>query len=301
MAQKFLIVSNDKSVTGAVQRALNDDKHAAIIAEDGLEAVDLALDRKPTAVFLDVQLAHLTGLEVARALRAITPTAQMPIIFLAANPAQARQIAEARLPFTDCLIAPFDAAQIRRCALDAPNGAPNGAARPETENAWMMAVLDPLTRLYHRRYFLHRLAYEAARSARYRAPLSLLLVDVDNLKEINHRHGIVTGDAVLVEVGEALKRLTRASDLVGRCDTQDFGVLAPQIDEHGAWELATRISAVISAHHFVLEKLDLHVTVSVGVASVPGSDLTENLALLARAENALQNAKRAGKNRVEVG
>jgi diguanylate cyclase (GGDEF)-like protein len=266
-----------------------------------LEAVDLALDCQPAAVFLDMHLAHLTGLEVARALRAITPTAQTPIIFLANHPAQAHQIAEARLPYTACLVAPFDAAQIRQCAIDAPNGAPSGNSRAEAENTWMIALLDPLTRLYHRRYLMHRLAYEAARSARYRTPLSFLLVDVDNLADINHRHGIITGDAVLFEVGEALKRLTRASDIVGRCDTQDFGVLAPQIDEHGAWELATRIVAVISAHHFVLEKLDLHVTVSVGVASVLGSDLTDNLALLARAENALQNAKHAGKNRVEVG
>ncbi len=299
MAQKFLIVSNDKNVLGTIQKALADDKHATILAEDGLEAVDLALDRKPAAVFLDVRLAHLTGLEVARALRAIAPTAQVPIIFLADNPADARKVAEANLAYTDCLIAPYDEAQIRRCAVDAPNGA-NGEARPEAENTWMVALLDPLTRLYHRRYFMHRLAYEAARSARYSAPLSLLLVDVDNLKEINREYGIVTGDAVLVEVGEVLRRLTRASDIVGRCDTQDFGVLAPQIGEKSAGDLAARIVTVISAHHFVLKKMDVHVTVSVGVASVPGNDLTDNLALLGRAENALQIAKQAGKNRVEV-
>ncbi|MBI5304084.1 MAG: diguanylate cyclase [Chloroflexi bacterium] len=301
MTQKFLIVSNNKTLTSMVQKALGDDNHAAICAEDGLEAVDMALDRKPAAVFLDVKLTHLTGLEVARALRAITPTAQMPIIFLADNPADARKVADARLPYTDCLVAPFDAAQIRRCAADAPNGAPNGRARPEAENTWMIALLDPLTGLYHRRYFLHRLAYEAARSARYRAPLALLLVDIDNLNEINQHYGIVTGDAVLMEAAETLRQLTRASDLVGRCDTQDFGVLAPQVDEQGACELAARISGVISAHHFVHAKLDLHVTVSIGVVYVPGDDLTVNLALLGRAENALQNAKRAGKNRVEVG
>ena len=301
MAHKILVVSNNKTAISAIQKALGNSKHLVIVTQDSLEAVDLALDRKPSVIYLNVHLAHLSGLDVARALRAIAPTAQVPLIFLAENQAEARQVNEARLSLTECLIAPFEPAQIKaRVATPAANGdRPNNAA--EAENAWMLALVDPLTRVYHRRYLLHRLAYESARSARYGTALSVVLVDVDNLKEINRQHGIVTGDAVLMEVAEQLKALTRVSDVVGRCDTQDFMILAPQIDESGAHNLANRIVKAISEHHFVLEKLDLHVTVSAGIAFVAGNDLTENLALLGRAEAALERAKRAGKNRVEVG
>jgi two-component system cell cycle response regulator len=302
MAQKILIVSNNKVTLDAIQKTFNGNKHSIITAQDGLEAVDLALDQQPSAIFLSVRLAHLAGLEVARALRAITPTMNVPIIFLAENQADARSVADAHLPFTECLLAPFDAAHVQALlASHNANGARAHEPRVESENAWMLALLDPLTRAYHRRYFMHRLAYEAARSARYHVPLAVLLVDVDNLNDINRDYGIVTGDAVLVEVAEHLKKLTRLADVVGRCDTQDFAILAPQIDAPGARELAQRVVKKISEQHFASDKLDLHVTVSVGVASVPGNDLTENLALLGKAENALDRAKRAGKNRVEIG
>ncbi len=165
----------------------------------------------------------------------------------------------------------------------------------------MLAILDPLTRLYHRRYLLHRLAYESQRSARYASPLAVVLVDVDNLKDINRQYGILTGDSVLIETGQLLLSLMRKSEIVGRNDVQDFLVIAPQTSEKGAGILAERVCRRIAQQHFVLEKLDLHVTASVGVAWSNGADLAENLALLGRAEVALSRAKRAGKNRVEVG
>jgi diguanylate cyclase (GGDEF)-like protein len=164
----------------------------------------------------------------------------------------------------------------------------------------MLAILDPLTQLYHRRYLMHRLAYEAKRSLRYHNPLAVMLVDIDNLKEINRQYGIVTGDAVLIEVGQLLLSSMRKSEIVGRNDVQDFLVIVPQTDEPGVHQLAERVRQTIAEHHFVLEKLDLHVTVSVGTAWTNGADLAESLALIARAEVALTRAKRAGKNRVEV-
>jgi diguanylate cyclase (GGDEF)-like protein len=123
---------------------------------------------------------------------------------------------------------------------------------------------------------------------------------VDNLTEINHQYGVLTGDNVLVEVGQLLRRMSRAADILGRCDTQDFLILAPQTDRSGAFVLANRFCKAISEHHFIAEKLDLHVTVSVGAAYSDGSDLSESLALMGRAEGALDRAKQAGKNRVEM-
>ncbi|MCL4396276.1 MAG: GGDEF domain-containing protein, partial [Chloroflexi bacterium] len=122
----------------------------------------------------------------------------------------------------------------------------------------------------------------------------------DNLAEINQQYGILSGDNVLVEVGHLVRHMARTADIVGRADVQDFLVLAPQTDRAGALVLADRICTMIAQHHFIAEKLDLHVTVSVGAACADGTDLSENLALMARAEDALERAKRAGKNRVEM-
>jgi len=98
-----------------------------------------------------------------------------------------------------------------------------------------------------------------------------------------------------------LLQVTRKSEIVGRNDTQDFMIIAPHTNDYGARVLAERICKTISEHHFILEKLDLHVTVSIGIAATSGADMSDNLALLGRAEAALAHAKHSGKNRVEVG
>lgn len=300
MTGKFLVASSNTYTVRAIEIALKEDKRTIVIARDGLEAVDLALDRTPNAVFLGVELPGLAGLDVARALRALDPTEHMPIIFLAESPAEAKRVHDARLPLTECLTAPYDLVDVKTRASSALRAEERINELQQHEgDAMLYAIIDPLTRLYNRRYLLHRLAYEATRSIRYKTPLSLLLIDVDNLADINYDHGILYGDAVLVEVALVLKKLARVSDIVGRSNSQDYMVLMPQTDEAGAHLLADRILQTVSQHHFVAEKLDLHVTVSVGGACAAGSDLTENLALVGRCEAALDRAKQAGKNRIE--
>ncbi|MBM3128576.1 MAG: diguanylate cyclase [Chloroflexi bacterium] len=303
MAGKFLIASNNRATVNALKKALQAERHRVVTAPNGLVVVDTALDSKPNAIFLGVALRGLSGLDAARALRSLAPTANVPIIFLAQNRAEAKQAAHARVPLTDCLIAPFDLAEVKTHALAGwHTGEHIAAVRPaRTENDWLLAILDPLTRLYHRRYLLHRLAYEAKRSARYKTSLAVLLVDVDNLKAINRAHGILTGDSVLIETGQLLLAMLRRAEIVGRNETQDFMIIAPQTNLSGARDLARRIRQTIGAHHFVLKELDLHVTVSVGVAATSGGDVADNLALLGRAQVALTRAKRRGKDRVEVG
>ncbi|MEW5718013.1 MAG: diguanylate cyclase [Chloroflexota bacterium] len=303
MAGKFLIVSKKRATVNALQKALRADHHRVFTAPNGIAAVDTALDHKPNAIFLGVTLSGLNGLETARALRSLTPTANIPIIFLAENAEEAQLIERSRVPLADCLIAPFDLAEVKtHAAAGWHTGDQIAAVLPmKPDNEWMLAILDPLTRLYHRRYLLHQLAYEARRSGRYKTSLAVLLIDVDNLKEINRTHSILTGDSVLIETGQLLLKMARDSEIIGRNDVQDFMIIAPHTNESGARTFAERICKLIAEHHFVLEKLDLHVTVSIGVAATSGSDLTENLALLGRAEAALARAKHAGKNRVEVG
>jgi two-component system, cell cycle response regulator len=301
MAAKILIASENSATVSRVQDALRGEAYQVIVAADGLEAVDLALDQHPNVILLGVNLAGLKGLDVARALRALDPTEHVPIIFLAQSKEQVHGAIEARLALTDSLVAPFDPAELKaRCEAALRTGENIGTLRSRGSDMLLAAILDPLTRLYHRRYLLHVLAYEAARSVRYKTPLTVLMIDVDNLKEINRQYGVLTGDNALVEMAQLLRREARGADIVGRSDTQDFMILSPQTDAKGARILGDRLVQSIAEHHFIAEKLDLHLTVSIGAACSAGADLSENLALLGRAEGALDRAKRAGKNRFEV-
>lgn len=302
MAGKFLIASKNRAMLKTVERALQEEGHQVIVAPNGVAVVDLALDQKPDAIFLSSVLGGLSGLDAARALRALALTETVPIIFLVEEEEEAKKIRDARLPLTECLVAPYDLAELKtHAAAGWHTGKHVALVRPSKgENPWMMAILDPLTQLYHRRYLMHVLGYEAKRSARYKSPLSILLVDVDNLQEINRQYGILTGDSVLIETAQLLLKMMRHAEILGRNDVQDFLAIAPHTDRVGVRSLAERIVKAISEHHFVLEKMDLHVTVSVGVAAAAGGDLSENLALLGRAELALTHAKQAGKNRFEM-
>jgi len=304
MPGKFIVASKKRATTKLIEKALKEERHRVAIAPNGAALVDLALDKKPNAIFLGITLpGSMNGLDAARALRMLRPTENVPIIFLAENKEETKQVSNTHLPLTDCLTAPYDLAEVKTHAAGGLETGEHVAdlRSIKPENEWMLAILDPLTRLYHRRYLLHQLGYEANRSTRYKTPLAVLLVDVDNLKEINRQYGILTGDTVLIETGQLLLSMMRKSEIVGRNDTQDFLVITPQTTEEGVRNLAERIRQSISEHHFILEKLDLHVTVSVGMAWTRGNDLAENLALLGRAEVALTRAKRAGKNRAEVG
>lgn len=303
MARTFLIACANDATVRTLQAALKDDQDTTLVAQDGLESVDIALDRKPQAIFLGIHLPRLDGLRVARALRALDLTEHVPIIFLAENQDEAERIAKLRLPLTDCIVEPYDRDAIKTSAESALRAANRIASFREREtDITLLAITDPLTHVYQRRYLMHRLTYEAGRSIRYKHPLSVLLVDIDNLKEINRAHGILIGDSVLIETARLIRKTTRAADLVGRYDTKDFLIALPETDARSAAVLADRIHQTIADHHFVLlEKLDLHETVSVGVASAAGDELTDYLALLGRVEAALDRAKRGGKNRVEMG
>jgi two-component system, cell cycle response regulator len=303
MAGKYLIVSRKRGTMNALKKTLGADRHRVLTASSGIAAVDIALDQKPDAIFLGVTLTALDGLETARALRSLTPTASIPIIFLAESDEEAQLVRRARVPLTECHAAPFDFRELKSHAAAGWHVRKHvrTALPHKPDNDWVPAILDPLTRTFHRRYLLHRLAYEAKRSERYHTPLAVLMVDVDNLKDINRLHGILTGDSVLIEMGQLILKTVRNSEIAGRNDVQDFMVIAPHTDEDGARIIAERIRKIAAEQHFVLKKLKLNVTVSVGFAATVGSDLSENLALLGRAEGALTRAKRGGKNRVEAG
>lgn len=303
MPGKFLVASKKRATVNLLTQALQAERHRVMSAFNACTILDAALDYKPNAIFLGVALPGTDGIQVARALRALAPVTNIPLIFLAENREEAKQVSRAQMPLAECLTAPFDLAEVRAHAWAALQTGKHLAAvrRVRAKNNWMLAMLDPLTRLYHRRYLLHRLAYEAKRSAHYHTPLAVLLVKVDNLHTINRAHGILTGDSVLVEMGQLLLGMMRHAEILGRAGRQDFMIIAPQTDAAGAQALAERVRKTVGGHHFVLAKLDVRVTVSVGVAANAQGDVADHLALLGRAEVALARAQRRGKDRVEVG
>ncbi len=155
------------------------------------------------------------------------------------------------------------------------------------------SATDALTGLKNRRAFAERLAAEAERSGRYGAPLSLLLLDVDDFKGYNDRFGHPAGDEVLRRVAALLLGATRRADLVARYGGEEFAVLLPDTVLEGALLLAERCRRAVAAADWPRRG----VTVSVGVAVLSHGG-TGGDGLVAAADQALYRAKRGGRDRV---
>jgi diguanylate cyclase (GGDEF)-like protein len=147
---------------------------------------------------------------------------------------------------------------------------------------------DELTGLGNRRLFDQRIREEMNRSIRYETALSLLMIDLDGLKEINDRKGHAAGDEALVHVADALLRSCRATDIPARSGGDEFAVIAPNTKAEDALRLAERIRGALDG---------TGVSVSIGVADVEGSTADVG-ALSAAADRALYDAKAKGRDQV---
>jgi diguanylate cyclase (GGDEF)-like protein len=156
-----------------------------------------------------------------------------------------------------------------------------------------LATHDPLTGLVNARSFAARLTQELERNRRYPRPLALLYLDLDDFKVINDSHGHQTGDAVLRLVADAMRSSMRQADIVGRLGGDEFAVLMPETDPPLADAAAHRLAASLRT----VFKGTPTVTASIGVVSCTVSDANTD-ELLRRGDQAMYEAKRAGKDRV---
>jgi diguanylate cyclase (GGDEF)-like protein len=156
------------------------------------------------------------------------------------------------------------------------------------------AKTDYLTGLYNHRSFQSMLTAEMARAGRHAHPLSLLIIDLDYLKQVNDQFGHMAGDAVIREVGETIRSECREYDLPARYGGEEYTVILPETTLHEALELAERLRERIASRAFSGVG---HVTASIGVANYPINALGKD-ELVRVADRALYDAKNNGRNRV---
>jgi diguanylate cyclase (GGDEF)-like protein/PAS domain S-box-containing protein len=153
---------------------------------------------------------------------------------------------------------------------------------------------DALTGLLNRRRFAQELARETERAARYGAPGAVLLIDLDNFKELNDTFGHATGDEMLKGVASVLKLRLRQTDLIARVGGDEFAVLLPAADADRAQIVADELVKSLDRTMVVLTDRSIHITASIGVAMFDRLSDTE---ILAYADLAMYEAKEAGRNR----
>ena len=151
---------------------------------------------------------------------------------------------------------------------------------------------DSMTGLLVRRVFEDRLVQACQESDRYGRPLSMAMMDLDNFKEVNDTYGHLSGDFVLEEVGQLIRKNLRSCDIAARYGGDEFTVLLPGTSAHGAQKLAERFRRKITQHVFAYEHLKI--TVSIGIATYDPQIDQSALSLVHRADEAMYQAKSTG-------
>lgn len=161
-----------------------------------------------------------------------------------------------------------------------------------------VAALDPLTGLYNRRFGMARLDDELTRIQRSQAPLSLLIIDLDDFKRLNDSYGHLAGDKMLVHVAGTIRELLRAGDVVMRYGGEEFIVILPGSGLEEARKVAERIRVAISQSQVQVVGHSLSVTASLGVACSSDDGISTAEPLLRLADSRLYAAKSGGRDRV---
>jgi len=169
----------------------------------------------------------------------------------------------------------------------------------EIESVEYSASVDPLTKLFTRGHFAQRFETEIRRAKNYAHPLSLFLLDIDHFKNINDTYGHSAGDLILTKLGQILRQSVRSSDIAARFGGEEFVVMMLSAGKEQSLAFSENLRKIVESTEFRIpgQQSPLKVTISGGVTTYP-MDGDSTIDLLRKADDALYEAKKTGRNRI---
>jgi two-component system cell cycle response regulator len=298
----ILLVEDNESDAELVRHFLKDLPVRFERLSNGADAVELCQTGKVDLMLLDILLPGLNGFEVCRQVKSSEKGKDLPIVVITCLEDMDSRLKCIELQTDDFLVKPIVGRELQaRVKILLEKKQQLDKLRSHYELALNSAVVDWLTGLYNHGYFRKFLDLEIKKSLRQRYPVTLIMIDVDNFKAVNDAYGHPAGDVVLQELAKIVRKAVREVDLVARYGGDEFAVVLPYSDGHGALRVAHRIDEAIKTHGFSpkasAQKTQL--TVSMGVAGYP-EDAVHVDELIHSADQKLYMAKTKGKNRISA-
>jgi two-component system, cell cycle response regulator len=297
-----LVAEDDPISRRILEVRLRQWGYQVIAIDNGFKALDvLETDEAPELLLLDWMMPGVDGVEICRRIRAMHKRVYRYILLLTARDAKQDLVAGLEAGADDYLTKPFNAEELRaRLRAGGRILALQRELISAREQLRFHATHDTLTGTWNRKGIVDFLTQELARANRTRESVGLMMIDLDHFKAVNDTFGHAVGDAVLKEVAARLVKSVRTYDLVGRYGGEEFLVILSNASLSEVHKRAQRLCAVVEETPVQFQSLEVKVTISIGATEAPPSqDVLQNR-LLHAADLALYQAKKSGRNRVEI-
>lgn len=299
---RVLLVADDDFVARGIADFAREVGCDLRIATDAAVVPDLAAIETFDLIMASLDLPGDDALRLTSRLRSRVETRSVPILLIMEAGDLARMAKGLEIGANDYLVQPIDRHEmIARMRTQFRHKRYQDRLRASYRESLSLAVTDPLTGLYNRRYYDVHLKGQLERAAATDKPLAILMIDIDHFKLINDSHGHAVGDEVLAELACRIVRSVRNFDTVSRLGGEEFAVVMPDANAEQAIGVAERLRAAVAETPMTVSTPEgrITVTASVGVAlSLDGGEPAEELC--ERADRAMYEAKRQGRNRVIV-
>jgi two-component system cell cycle response regulator len=295
-----VLIVDDRPASYERVAAVLAKEHQVDIESQPSEALFHAAEGNYDLLIVSLGLENFDALRLCSQIRSLERTRSLPILAITEPDNSARMVRGLEIGVNDYLMRPIDKNELlARVRTQVRKRRYTERLRDNVQMSIEMAITDPLTSLFNRRYMESHIATLVEQAGSRGKPLAVLIMDIDYFKSINDSHGHDAGDDVLRDFALRIKRSIRGIDLACRLGGEEFVVVMPETDMAVAAMVAERLRRRIAAEPFVVQQgsRSIPVTISIGIAALRGRE-DSAASLLKRADQALYRAKRDGRNRV---
>lgn len=282
----ILIIEEDAALSAQLDDTLKATGYRTWITKDAKEGINLLHTNNFSVVICEMRSAQMNGVQITQAVHKIAEQTSVIVITPYSFISSAIEAMEAGA--YGYITKPLNSSEIRIVTERAVEKYFLLSGNEEKEFLVDLAVRDGLTGLFNRRYFNELISSEVSRLKRSPMALSVLMLDIDNFKKYNDTQGHQAGDVLLKDAAKVFKNSVRPQDIICRYGGEEFIIILLQTDKMASKIVAERLR--------VQCELYLPITVSIGIASIP-EDAHEVGALIEKADGALYQAKKTGKNK----
>lgn len=296
---RILVVDDEENFRSTLKDFLSEYDNEVLTAENGVEALEILDKFSVNLIISDLRLPIMDGITFTRKVREMEK--DIPVIVMTAYASIETAVEAMKSGAADYITKPFKFEHILFIIERVLETKKLRELAGKSEYYRKLSNIDDLTGIHNYRFFKEMLKHEIERHSRYNRPLSLLMIDIDNFKEVNDNYGHLVGDQVLRQTAHLLKKSIRSCDIVSRYGGEEFAVILPETLPDEALKVGDRIVKTIPCHDFKVAETNIgkEISVTVGLASFP-KDADNAKLLIENSDKALYQGKQAGKNQVYV-